>query len=235
MDLKQAAHGLHIACASRVFIVNPIWQPNIESQAIKRAHRIGQTRPVYVETLVLRDTLEDRMLRRRKEMSNLELQRAEKTLLDDGIMSQIIKDERVLSFKPLEATPAGRVARLERPQPLFRRETRTQGHENPEDGLIMAAGDVPFVQAKRRLAFSRLGTPKPEAEPALKRQKQVVVAEVARNDKTNGSFPCISQSDSGSISTTKTGDHLGGPSTATTDEAAGPKSGRMSVSFVVNE
>ncbi|KAJ5762421.1 uncharacterized protein N7511_005803 [Penicillium nucicola] len=98
MDLRQASHGLHIAQASRVFIVNPIWQPNVESQAIKRAHRIGQTRPVYVETLVLRNTLEDRMLRRRKEMSEAEMQHAERSLLDDSTMADIIQNEPFLEM-----------------------------------------------------------------------------------------------------------------------------------------
>ncbi|EFR03874.1 hypothetical protein MGYG_06873 [Nannizzia gypsea CBS 118893] len=93
-----ASHGLHIAAASRVFIVNPIWDPNIESQAIKRAHRISQTRPVYVETLVLKDTLEDKMLRRRKAMTSTEMQHAEKDMLDDGTMSSIIKNEGFLEL-----------------------------------------------------------------------------------------------------------------------------------------
>ena len=115
MDLKQAAHGLHVAAASRVYIVSPIWQPSVESQAIKRAHRIGQTRPVYVETLVLRDTLEDRMLKRRKQMSNVELAKAEKSLLDDGTMGQIIKDEKFLKFNDEEEVWSGRVARLSKP------------------------------------------------------------------------------------------------------------------------
>ncbi|EEA20221.1 SNF2 family helicase, putative [Talaromyces marneffei ATCC 18224] len=94
MDLRQASHGLHIASASRVFIVNPIWRPYVESQAIKRAHRIGQTRPVFVETLVLKDTLEEKMLHRRQEMSNSEMQHAEKDMLDDSAMSSIIQHER---------------------------------------------------------------------------------------------------------------------------------------------
>ncbi|KAJ5545048.1 SNF2-related protein [Penicillium sp. DV-2018c] len=91
MDLKQAAYGLHISEASRVFIINPIWEPTIESQAIKRAHRIGQTTPVRVETLVLEGTIEDALLRRRKEMSEVEMQSA-KTPLDDGTMSDIIRN-----------------------------------------------------------------------------------------------------------------------------------------------
>ncbi|KAF7592460.1 hypothetical protein BBP40_000241 [Aspergillus hancockii] len=119
MDLRQASHGLHIACASRVFIVNPIWQPNVESQAIKRAHRIGQTRPVFVETLVLRDTLEDRMLERRKAMSETEIQHAERDLLDDSTMSYIIQNEQFIRIP--EDEDSSRPAYLKHPTGFFDR------------------------------------------------------------------------------------------------------------------
>ncbi|EEH08174.1 conserved hypothetical protein [Histoplasma capsulatum G186AR] len=119
MDLRQAAHGLHIACASRVFIVNPIWDPNFESQAIKRAHRISQNKPVYVETLVLKDTLEDRMLRRRKQMSNAELRHAEKDPLDDRTMSDIIQTEEVIPIPESDASE--RPAYLKMPVGFFDR------------------------------------------------------------------------------------------------------------------
>ncbi|KAJ5349607.1 hypothetical protein N7541_007334 [Penicillium brevicompactum] len=118
MDLGQASHGLHIAQASRVFIISPIWKPNIESQAIKRAHRIGQTRPVYVETLVLENTLEHRMLSRRKEMSEAELQLAEKGPLEDNTMSDIIQKE---PFLPMDDEAASGMARLEIPTGFFDR------------------------------------------------------------------------------------------------------------------
>ena len=48
MDVQQAALGLNLASASRVFFVNPVCRPHIEAQAIKRAHRIGQTREVRI-------------------------------------------------------------------------------------------------------------------------------------------------------------------------------------------
>ncbi|KAK2768459.1 hypothetical protein FQN54_000314 [Arachnomyces sp. PD_36] len=105
MDLGQAAHGLHIACASRVFIVNPIWRPTIESQAIKRAHRISQTRPVFVETLVLQGTFEDKMLRRRKQMSDAELQHAEKDMLEDNTMNFIVRNTGFLQTPVGESSP----------------------------------------------------------------------------------------------------------------------------------
>jgi hypothetical protein len=119
MDLHQASHGLHIANASRVFFVNPIWQPNVESQAIKRAHRIGQTRPVYVETLVLKDTLEDKMLKRRKAMSEKEMQEAEKDLLDDSTMSSIIQNERFIPMPEDEGS--AHAAYLSAPSGFFDR------------------------------------------------------------------------------------------------------------------
>lgn len=156
MDLRQAAHGLHVAAASRVYIVSPIWQPSVESQAIKRAHRIGQTKPVYVETLVLRDTLEDRMLKRRKQMSNVELVKAEKSLLDDGTMGQIIKDEKFLKFTEEEEIWSGRVAKLRTPVPLFGRagQPDAAGTMNAMDARPRGADQTERPQKRRKAAFT---------------------------------------------------------------------------------
>lgn len=141
MDLKQASHGLHVACASRVFIVSPIWQPSIESQAIKRAHRIGQTRPVYVETLVLQGTLEEKILSRRRQMSNAELIKAEKSLLDDRTMNEIIREEGFLKITD-ENKLALEGAMLERPVPLFERTwDGLDGLHNEDNDLILGIED----------------------------------------------------------------------------------------------
>ncbi|KAF9250257.1 hypothetical protein DTO013E5_4605 [Penicillium roqueforti] len=117
MNVKQAAHGLHIPEASRMYIVNPIWERNVESQAIKRAHRIGQKRPVYVETLVLGNTLEHRMLHRSKNMTSEETKNAGKNPVDDKTMSEIIQNEPFLPMPDDEAS-AG-MAPLAQPIVLF--------------------------------------------------------------------------------------------------------------------
>ncbi|KAI8923414.1 SNF2 family N-terminal domain-containing protein [Entophlyctis helioformis] len=62
MDAKISAWGIDLSSASRVYFVSPIWQSDMERQAIKRAHRIGCTRPVFVESLVIRGTVEEDML-----------------------------------------------------------------------------------------------------------------------------------------------------------------------------
>lgn len=66
MNVRLASHGLDVSTASRVFFMSPIWRNDIEAQAIKRAHRIGQRNPVYIETLVLNNTMEETVINSRK-------------------------------------------------------------------------------------------------------------------------------------------------------------------------
>lgn len=145
MDVTHAAHGLHIASASRVFIVNPVWQPTVEAQAIKRAHRIGQTKPVYVETLVLKDTLEDHMLQRRKAMTTREHQKAVKSLLDDSTMGGIIKNAKLIPISDLEIDNVqNQMASLSIPQRIFARDgMRTVDVADPDADLIVPDGPSP--------------------------------------------------------------------------------------------
>lgn len=150
MDLKQASHGLHVACASRVFIVSPIWQPNVEAQAIKRAHRIGQTKPVYVETLVLKGTLEEKILHRRRQMSNVELLKAEKSLLDDGTMNAIIREEGFLKITDEEKLGM-EGSTLETPIPLFEKtgDEDVGGLIDDDDDLILGIEDKHIPKRKK--------------------------------------------------------------------------------------
>ena len=144
MDVHQAAHGLHLASASRVFFVNPVWQPNIEAQAIKRAHRIGQIRPVYVETLVLQNTIEDQMMQRRKTMTTREHQSAEKSLLDDPKIGAMIQNAKPIPIMQDEVLDVRRQMAPLEPQLLF-------GHYNTfnTDSVHSKDQDVPPQSRKR--------------------------------------------------------------------------------------
>lgn len=58
----SAALGLDLSFVTHVFLMEPIWDRSMEEQVISRAHRMGATRPVHVETLAMRGTVEEQML-----------------------------------------------------------------------------------------------------------------------------------------------------------------------------
>ncbi|KAF1826262.1 uncharacterized protein K489DRAFT_110936 [Dissoconium aciculare CBS 342.82] len=130
MDVHQAAFGLNLSSASRIYFVNPVCRPSVEAQAIKRAHRIGQTRTVFVETLVLKDSIEEKMLERSKRMTSAEHNNA-KDLEDDGGIRVIIQDARVLPIAPQEHSGTGQMAPLDEPQQLWGLPAR--GHTQKSD------------------------------------------------------------------------------------------------------
>ncbi|KAL9068798.1 MAG: hypothetical protein Q9157_006391 [Trypethelium eluteriae] len=62
VSLKAGNAGLNLTAASQVIILDPFWNPFIEEQAIDRAHRIGQQREVRVHRVLVRETVEDRIV-----------------------------------------------------------------------------------------------------------------------------------------------------------------------------
>ncbi|KAF2170234.1 hypothetical protein M409DRAFT_51976 [Zasmidium cellare ATCC 36951] len=62
VSLKAGNAGLNLNMASQVIILDPFWNPYVEEQAIDRAHRLGQTRPVTVHRILIESTVEDRIL-----------------------------------------------------------------------------------------------------------------------------------------------------------------------------
>ncbi|KAL8744200.1 MAG: hypothetical protein Q9190_003528 [Brigantiaea leucoxantha] len=174
MDVHQAAHGLHIASASRVFFVNPVWQPTVEAQAIKRAHRIGQKKPVYVETLVLKDTIEDQMLQRRKQMSAQEHQKAEKSLVDDSVMEQLLKNARFIPLEPEEMENVRhQMAELRVPQQIFGRQDRAGIHHDPDADLIFPEGVQTPKSKKRKIVAAGKSSPRNGESPSSERAARV--------------------------------------------------------------
>ena len=53
--------GLNLTKADYVFLLNPWWNPAAEAQAINRAHRIGQTKNVFVYRFLSTGTIEEKI------------------------------------------------------------------------------------------------------------------------------------------------------------------------------
>jgi SNF2 family DNA or RNA helicase len=62
VSLKAGNAGLNLVAASQVIILDPFWNPYIEMQAVDRAHRIGQQKPVKVHRILVAKTVEDRIM-----------------------------------------------------------------------------------------------------------------------------------------------------------------------------
>ncbi|XP_060185950.1 F-box protein At3g54460 isoform X1 [Lycium barbarum] len=59
----SAALGLDLSFVTHVYLMEPIWDKSMEEQVISRAHRMGATRPILVETLAMSGTIEEQMLK----------------------------------------------------------------------------------------------------------------------------------------------------------------------------
>ncbi len=79
ISLKAGGVGLNLTAADTVILYDPWWNPAVEQQAIDRAYRIGQGKPVFVYKLVASGTVEEKML---------ELQ-ARKAGLADSLLSGV--------------------------------------------------------------------------------------------------------------------------------------------------
>ncbi|MFH2002438.1 MAG: DEAD/DEAH box helicase, partial [Planctomycetota bacterium] len=92
ISLKAGGLGLNLTAAEYVFLLDPWWNPAVESQAIDRAHRIGQRRKVFAYRLIARDTVEEKVI---------ELQQKKRRLADAIISADgnVIRD---LTRKDLE-------------------------------------------------------------------------------------------------------------------------------------
>lgn len=76
VSLKAGNAGLNLTAASHVIIMDPFWNPYIEMQAVDRAHRIGQQKPVQVHRILIQETVEDRIV---------ELQEKKRALVDAAL------------------------------------------------------------------------------------------------------------------------------------------------------
>jgi superfamily II DNA or RNA helicase len=85
ISLKAGGLGLNLTAADYVFLLDPWWNPAVEAQAIDRAHRIGQAKPVFAYRLITKGTVEERVL---------ELQRTKRDLADAilGEDNSLIRD-----------------------------------------------------------------------------------------------------------------------------------------------
>lgn len=54
--------GLNLTAASKVFMMEPQYNPAAEAQAVERVHRLGQVRDVEIVRYIMRGSIEEKIL-----------------------------------------------------------------------------------------------------------------------------------------------------------------------------
>ena len=62
VSIKAGGQGLNLTAASKVYMMEPQFNPGVELQAIDRVHRLGQNRDVDIVHYIMRDSVEDKIL-----------------------------------------------------------------------------------------------------------------------------------------------------------------------------
>ena len=71
ISLKAGGTGLNLTAADYVIILDPWWNPAVEDQAADRAHRMGQQRPVTVYRLIMKNSIEEKIIHMHKDKRDL--------------------------------------------------------------------------------------------------------------------------------------------------------------------
>jgi len=101
VQIDMGGQGFNFQCANRVFITSPTWNPAQQHQVIGRAHRTGQTKPVYVNILTIANEDQTNPY---VETNILEIQKTKRKLMAD-----VLKDERLIEEESCSMVGSGKL------------------------------------------------------------------------------------------------------------------------------
>lgn len=96
ISLKAGGTGLNLTAANAVIHFDPWWNLAAENQATDRAHRIGQTADVFVYKLIMKNSIEEKILKlqeKKKDLTDMFIENSQ------GSISQLSKQEIIDLFK----------------------------------------------------------------------------------------------------------------------------------------
>ncbi|XP_063832717.1 chromatin-remodeling ATPase INO80 [Ostrinia nubilalis] len=101
LSTRAGGLGINLTAADTVIFYDSDWNPTVDQQAMDRAHRLGQTKQVTVYRLICKGTIEERIMQRAREKS--EIQRMvisggnfkPDTLKPKEVVSLLLDDEEI--------------------------------------------------------------------------------------------------------------------------------------------
>lgn len=155
LSTRAGGLGINLTAADTVIFYDSDWNPTVDQQAMDRAHRLGQTRQVTVYRLVTKGSIEERILQRAKEKSEIQ-----KMVISGGhFKPEALKPKEVVSLllddAELECKFLQRQAEKKADEQRRRRERKRKKTAPVElgEGLspsIEVTDGAPPVKAKKR-------------------------------------------------------------------------------------
>lgn len=71
VSIMAGGLGLNLTTASKVYVMEPLFNPAAEAQAIDRVHRLGQKREVTTTRFIMDGSFEEKMLELQRKKQNL--------------------------------------------------------------------------------------------------------------------------------------------------------------------
>lgn len=97
ISLRAGGTGLNLTAADTVIHYDPWWNPAVEDQATDRAHRPGQTKPLFIYKLIAAGTIEDRLIELKAHKKKL----ADNLLDTDNPLVGLSNDEIEILLRPM--------------------------------------------------------------------------------------------------------------------------------------
>ena len=160
LSTRAGGLGINLMTADTVVLFDSDWNPQADLQAMARAHRIGQTRPVSVYRLVSKDTIEEEVIERARNKLLLEFITIQRGVTDKEASDMQNKMARVIG-EPNSTEDISRILKR-RGQKMFEQTdnqkkleqldidsvlANAELHQTEESEQIQADGGEEFLKA----------------------------------------------------------------------------------------
>nr|XP_043625772.1 SNF2 domain-containing protein CLASSY 3-like [Erigeron canadensis] len=93
---RCCSEGIHLYGASRVVLLDVVWNPSVESQAISRAYRLGQKKVVYTYHLIAGTTEEDKYNQQVEKARVAEMVFSSGSMASAEVSRKVTLDDKIL-------------------------------------------------------------------------------------------------------------------------------------------
>ena len=92
VSTKAGGLGINLTSAENVIIYDPWWNPSVENQAIDRVHRFGQNKKVFAYRMIMKNSVEEKILKLKEKKNNIFKELFQETLSLSNLTKQEIED-----------------------------------------------------------------------------------------------------------------------------------------------